>query len=97
MKTFEEVKNILLQNKEELEKNYGLKEIAVFGSYARNEQNEKSDVDILVDFKKSIGLLRFIELENYLSDLLGVKVEIVTRKALKPFIGKHILQEFVKI
>ena len=97
MKTFEEIENLLSQNKAELGRRFNVGEMAVFGSYARNEQNKESDIDILVDFKEPIGLLRFIELENYLSDLLGVKVEVVTRKALKPRIGKYILQELVKI
>lgn len=97
MRTFDEIKNILLQNKERLEEKFGVREMAVFGSYARNKQNEQSDVDILVDFKEPIGLLKFIELERYLSDLLDVKVELVTRRALKPRIGKYILQEIVKI
>lgn len=97
MKTFEEIKDILLQNKEELERTFGVREIGIFGSYVRNEQNEKSDADILVSFKEPIGLFKFIALENYLSDLLGIKVDLVTRKALKPFIGKRILQELVNI
>lgn len=97
MKTFEDIKNILSQNKEDIEKKFGAMEIALFGSYVRNEQNKESDVDILVDFKESIGLLKFIELERYLSDLLDIKVELVTRRALKPRIGEHILQELVKI
>ncbi len=99
MKNLEEIKNILSQNKKEVERRFGvvIGELAVFGSYARNKQSRKSDVDILVDFKESIGLLKFIELERYLSDLLGTKVDLVTRRALKPRIGKRILQDLVKV
>jgi len=50
-------------------------------------------VDILVEFKKPIGLFKFLELEEYLSDLIGRKVDLVSKKALKPRIGKHILRE----
>ncbi len=97
MKTFEEIKITLAQNKEELEQKFGVAAMGVFGSYTRNEQHSGSDVDILVDFKKPISLLRFIELERHISDLLGIKVDLVTRKALKPFIGRHILKELVEI
>ena len=86
-----------MQNKKDLEEKFNVEELSVFGSYARSAQNEESDVDILIDFKEPIGLLKFIELERYLSDLLGVKVELVTRRALKPRIGRQILRELVKI
>lgn len=69
--------------------------LGVFGSYVRREQNPESDIDILVTFKKTPGLLKFIELENHLSDLLGVKVDLVMKNVLKPAIGKHILNEVV--
>jgi len=97
MKTLAEIKGILLQNKKDLEEKFNVEELSVFGSYVRNEQGLKSDVDILIDFREPIGLLKFIELEGYLSDLLRTKVDLVTRKALKPRIGKQILRELVKI
>lgn len=93
MKTFEEIKEVLQKHKEEFRKQYGLKEIGVFGSYIKGEQNEKSDLDILIELEKPIGFVRFMRLESTLSQLLGVRVEMVTRKALKPYIGKRILQE----
>lgn len=93
MKTFEEIKELLQKHKEEFTKQYGLKEIGIFGSYIRGEQNEGSDVDILIELEKPISFVRFMKLENALSDLLGVQVELVTKKALKPHIGKRILQE----
>jgi predicted nucleotidyltransferase len=93
MKTFEDIKKIIQQNKEILKKKYGVKEIGIFGSYMRGEQGEFSDVDILIELEKPIGFVKFIKLENNLSELLGIKVELVTKKALKPYIGKRILQE----
>jgi len=93
MKTFEDIEKIIQQNKEILKKEYGVKEIGIFGSYVRGEQGEISDVDILIGLEKPIGFVKFIKLENNLSELLGVKVELVTKKALKPYIGKRILQE----
>lgn len=93
MKNFEEIKEMLQKHKCEFKEQYGLKEIGIFGSYVRGEQNEKSDLDILVELEKPIGFVRFFKLENTLYQLLGVQVEIVTKKALKPHIGKRILQE----
>jgi len=93
MKDFEEIRELLRRHKSEFTEQFGLKEIGIFGSYVRGEQNEESDLDILVELEKPVGFVRFLKLENALSQLLGVRVEIVTKKALKPHIGKRILQE----
>lgn len=82
MRTLEEIKRILAEHKEELKERYGVKELGIFGSYSRGEQRELSDVDILVYLKKPIGF-RFLELWDYLEDLLGVKVDLLTPNALK--------------
>lgn len=97
MKTSDEIKQILTEHKEELKEKYGVKEIGIFGSYVRKEQKKISDVDILVEFEEDaeIGLLKFVNMENYLSGLLGVKVDLVEKSGLKPRIGKHILKEVV--
>jgi predicted nucleotidyltransferase len=76
---------------------YKVQELGVFGSYIRQEQHENSDLDILVTFSEVPSLLKFIELENYLSDILGVKVDLVMKDALKPAIGKQILKEVVLV
>jgi len=93
MKTFEEIKEILQKNKQKFREQYGLKDIGIFGSYIRGEQVAESDLDILVELEKPIGFVKFMKLERALSEILGVQVEIVTKKALKPHIGKRILQE----
>ena len=79
--------------KEQLRKEYGVKEIGIFGSYIRGEQDKSSDLDILIELEKPIGFVKFLKLENSLSALIGIKVELVTKKALKPYIGQRILQE----
>lgn len=84
---------ILRQHLPELREKYSVNYLGVFGSYIRGEQTEDSDLDILVQFDKKPGLLKYIELENYLSDLLGIKVDLVMKSALKPNIGKRILSE----
>jgi len=93
----QDIKRVLKSHKEELGSKYGVKEIGIFGSYAKEEQKETSDLDILVEFEKALGLLEFVGLKNYLSDLLGVHVDLVMRKALKPNIGKRVLSEVVYV
>jgi predicted nucleotidyltransferase len=70
-----------------------VKEIGIFNSYVRGEQQDKSDLDILVDFEETIGLFKFVALERYLSQLIGVKVDLVMKSTLKPRIGKRIMDE----
>jgi len=93
----ERVTNILKGHKEELKEKYEIKKIGIFGSYVREEYKEKSDLDILVEFEEDAktGLLKFVNMENYLSELIGVKVDLVEKSALKPRIGKRILKEVV--
>lgn len=88
---------ILKEHKEDIKKKYHVKEIGLFGSYVRGEEKESSDIDILIDFTPDarISLLDFIELEDYLSELLGIKVDLVDKQALKPRIGRHILSELI--
>jgi len=95
--TRRKIENILKKHKQELKKRFKLKEIGIFGSFVRDEQKKRSDIDILVEFEKPIGLFEFMDLEEYLMKILGAKVDLVSKKALKPRIGKHILQEVVYI
>lgn len=95
MKTLEEIKQWLLLHKSMLEERYQVKELGVFGSYVRKEQTEASDVDVLVEFSETPSLLKFVNLENYLSDNLGVKVDLVHKGGLKPRLGERILAEVV--
>ena len=99
MTKIERIKEILSEHKPELAEKYGVKELGVFGSYVRGEEKRKSDVDVLVEFRPnaSIGLLKFISIENYLSEILGIKIDLVEKSALKPRIGKQILKEVVYI
>ena len=93
MKTFEEIREVIREHKEDFREKFGVKEIGIFGSYVKGKQSENSDIDILVELEKPIGFIRFIKLENSFSHLLGIKADLVTKKALKPYIGKQILQE----
>jgi uncharacterized protein len=91
--TIKEIKELLAGQKDELAKKYKVKEIGVFGSYVRGEQGRSSDVDILVEFREPVGLFKFMELEEYLGKILRKKVDLVTKEALKPHIGKNIMKE----
>ena len=95
IKSLSEIEGTLKKHKKEFKKRFGIKNIGIFGSYLRGEAGEMSDIDILVEFEQDVefGLLKFVGIENYLSDLLGVKVDLVEKSALKPGIGRHILKE----
>ena len=95
MTSLEEIKTILRQHKEELRAKYKVKEIGVFGSYVQNQQKKQNDVDILVEFEVVPGLLKFIELEDYLSELLGIKVDLVLKSSIREELRDTILQEVV--
>ena len=97
MKTLQEIINILELHKEEISRTFKLKEIGLFGSVVRSEQKETSDIDILIELAKPIGLFEFVGLRNYLSDILGVRVDLVMKRALKPRIGKRILKEVLYV
>ncbi len=96
-KKIEKIIMKLRKNKPVLEEKYKVKMLGVFGSYVRGEQKKSSDLDILVEFKEPVGLFEFMELEEFLEKNTGVKVDLVSRKALKPRIGKHILEEVIKV
>ncbi len=82
----------------ELRQRYGVRRLALFGSFARGEPTSDSDLDLLVEFDdRPLTLLQFITLEEELSDLLGVNVDLVERSALKPHIGERVLQELVPV
>ena len=97
MTDVEEIKRTLVLHKAELREKFRVKTIGVFGSYVRGEQKRGSDVDILVEFEESPSLFKFMDLEDRLSELLGVKVDLVSKKGLKPYIGKRILEEVVMV
>lgn len=97
MRNLEELKKILQDHKDELKDKYGVIEIGFFGSCTKWKQKETSDIDILVEFQKAIDLLTFVHLKNYLSELLNVNVDLVMKKALKPNIGKRILNDVIYI
>jgi uncharacterized protein len=97
MKALQEIKQIISAHKRQLADDYHVSTIGIFGSYVSGLSSENSDIDILVEFEKPVGFVKFIRLENYLSNLIGVKVDLVTKKALKPYMGQNILRELESV
>ena len=95
MKTKEEILKTLSKELPKLKDQFNVKKIGLFGSYARNEQQEKSDIDLLIDFEPAIDYFKLIELEDHLSKNLGAKVEVVTPGALKDIIKPYVMRDLV--
>ena len=90
-------KRILRQHLPEMRERYFVKSLGVFGSYVRGDQKKRSDLDLLVEFEQAPSLFKYVELENHLSELVGIKVDLVMKKTLKPYIGQRILAEVVPL
>lgn len=88
----ENVEKILKSQKQLLKEKFQVKRIGVFGSFARGEQSNNSDIDILVEFYEPVGW-EFFDLQDYLEDILKREVDLVTKKALKPQIKTVVLNE----
>ena len=99
MKSLDVIRQIIRDQKPYLVENYGVTIVGVFGSYVRQEQRPDSDLDLLIelDSPPKISLIGLVELEDYLSQLLGVKVDLAIKKNLKRRIGARILQEVFPI
>ena len=97
MMTIKDVKKTLASNKKNLAVKYKVKSIGVFGSFVHGKQKKKSDIDILVEFKETVDFFEFLDLEEHLEKLLGIKVDLVTKRALKPYIKDNILKETVYV
>lgn len=95
MKTLQEIERILKAQKPLLREKYKVSEIGIFGSVVRGEQKETRDLDLLVEFEEPIGLIKYVGLQNFLSDKVEVRVDLVTKSGLKPRISKHILKEAI--
>ena len=80
--TLEDIQRLLRMKESYMEQQYHVREIGVFGSYVQGRQTKRSDVDILVDFNKTISAFSYVRLKNELTDLLGCKVDLVAKRAL---------------
>ncbi len=90
--TRDDIEKVLLAEEQVLRK-HKVRSVALFGSYVRGEHRPDSDVDLLIDFRKGVTLLDLVDLQDSLSEAMGAKVNVVSRKALSKHIGPYILQE----
>jgi uncharacterized protein len=99
MKTLIEIQQTLREQKPFLAEKFGVEIVGVFGSYVRQEQRPDSDLDLLIELDRppKISLIGLVELEDYLSQILGVQVDLAIKTNLKKRIGRRILQEVVPI
>jgi len=95
--SLEEIQAILHEHLPELRRQYGVMSLGIFGSYTRGDAKKRSDLDILVEFERIGTLLEYIKLEDTLTDLLGVKVDLVDRSTLKHGIRARILREAIPV
>jgi len=95
--TLEDALHTLRAHLPEICQRYGVKSLGVFGSVVRGEQKARSDLDILVEFTSAPTFFRFVEMEDFLSQLLGARVDLVMKSALKLRIGERVLSEVVSV
>jgi hypothetical protein len=94
--SFVEIKEFLTRNKKNIEKNFGIKSIGIFGSFVKGEANAYSDIDILIEFQKDKETFRnYMGLKFYLEEELNRKVDIIIKDSIKPLIKSEILKEVV--
>lgn len=95
MKTLDEIRQILSERKSWLCETYQITELGIFGSYARGEQTQDSDVDVLIDYTQAPTLFELVNLRDLLRDLTGLPVDVVTKNGLKPRIREQVLSEVI--
>ena len=96
-KKAEEIVAILRVELPEMRQHYGVRSLGLFGSVVRREQRSNSDIDILVEYEHAPTFFQFVALEDDLSKLLGARVDLVMKSALKPRIGERILSEVLQV
>ena len=95
--TIEEIKNIIDINKNYFEEKYYVDKFLLFGSYAKNQQTSESDIDLLVSFTKPVDMFEFMDLQDYLANLFGKKIDLGTSNSLKKFVKEKILKEAIAL
>jgi predicted nucleotidyltransferase len=88
---------IMKSHKQEIRSRFKVKSLGLFGSYARGDARQDSDLDVLVEFEQAPTLFSFVELKDFLSDITGKNVDLVMKSALRPSIGRRIIREAVPV
>lgn len=97
MRNLKEIQDILRENFHDFRQRFGVRSLSIFGSYVRNEQTEKSDVDILVEYDSPISLFELMDTELYLGDLLSTKVDLILKRSIRHEIRENVLREAVAV
>lgn len=97
MKNVGDIEKIIEGEKEKLLREYKIRNIGIFGSYAKNTAKEKSDIDLIVEFEEPVSLLGVIKAENYLTELLGIRVDLVPKEDIRKELKETILKEVIYI
>lgn len=97
MRNTSEILDTLRDMRAELREHYHVSSIGIFGSYSRKHQTEQSDLDLVVEFSKPIGMMAFVHLKNLLSDRLAIRVDLVTPDGLHPLIRDQVMHEVVYV
>ena len=97
MKKLEQIQSVLASSKGELRKRYNVKELGIFGSYARGQRKKTSDVDILVKFSPKATLFDFVGLGNYLEEKLKIKEDVVSERGIRPELRSNIIKGVLKV
>lgn len=97
MKTQQEIIHFLHQHQSELDEKFGIEQLALFGSFAKDEQSEKSDIDLVVVKMKKKNAFTLIKAKNFISDLLGRDVDLGLLDSLRPFIRNRVEKEMIYV
>jgi hypothetical protein len=97
MRDTSEILDQLRSLRGELREQYHVRSIGIFGSYSRKHQTEQSDLDLVVEFDRPIGMLAFVHLKNLIADRLGMKIDLVTPDGLHPLIRDQVMNEVVYV
>ena len=92
-----EIKNKIFSKKDYLLKTYGVEKIGIFGSFARNEATNKSDLDVLITLKEPISYFKFFDLEKEIELLVGKKIDLATNEAIKSTIRPNVMKDLIFI
>jgi len=95
--TIDEIRNKIREHENFLKQNFYVNNFLLFGSYAKGHQTDKSDIDLLVEFSGNIDMFKFIDLQEFLSNLFGKKVDLGTPSGLKSYAKNTILSEAVTL
>lgn len=97
MKTVEEIRTSIQRHQDILAERYGVRVVGLFGSYVRGEQRRQSDLDLLADIVRPVSLLELVGAELYLSEVLGIKVDLVPKRDVRPELRETILKEAIEV